>query len=111
MSNWPVVLVKGLDSFRKFDLLRYLAEAGGRPVTPAQAAGDLGYSQAEVVQALRDLVGLGIVASSWRDGGSRFMLAAPAGARRAIDDLLSSWVGARRRFPRIRPEGSRGEAT
>lgn len=96
MTRWPVVLVKGLDSFLKLDLLRYLVFTRGIPVAPAQAAKDLGYGAAEVMKAFRDFVALGIAAPCGADGLPRFALTNSPGARRAIDDLLASWAGLQR---------------
>ncbi len=111
MKRWDCELVKGLDSFLKLDLLRYLAGAGAPPVTPAQVADDLGYGETKVRQALRDFIALGIVATCWRDGAPRFVLAAPPPARRAIDRLLNSWAGLRRTWRGPADDGAPKEAT
>ncbi len=110
MRRWSVALVEGLDSFLKLDLLRSLVSAGGRPVSPPQAARELGYSEAEVRRAFRDFVALGIVGSCWREGGPQFVLAASPGARQAIDRLLNSWAGLRRTWPSAGDAGADGEA-
>lgn len=110
MTRWPVVLVKALDSFLKLDLLRYLVGSSRRPVSPAQAGADLGYAQTDVMKALRDFAAIGIVASCWRDGAPRFVLAAPPEARRAVDRLLMHWAGLRRPWPRPENGGPPKEA-
>ncbi len=110
MTRWPVLLVKGLDSFLKLELLRYLVRAGGQPVTPARAAEAIGYDVTDVAKALRDFIALGIVASRWRDGSPHFVLDAPPTARSAIDRLLNSWAGLRRTWPGPNGDGPSEEA-
>ncbi len=110
MMRWDCELVRGLDSFLKLDLLRYLVAAGGKPVAPAQVAEDIGHNVTDVTNAFRGFVALGIVATCWRDGAPRFVLAAPPPARRAIDRLLSSWAGLRRTWPAPEGDGPPKEA-
>lgn len=110
MTRWDCELAKALDSFLKLDLLRYLVVTEGEPVAPAQVAKDIGYGVTDVMKALRELVALGVVASVWRDGAPRFVLAAPPKARRALGRLLSSWTGLRRAWPAPEGAGPPGEA-
>lgn len=111
MTRWDVVLVQGLDSFVKVDLLRYLVVTEGTPIAPVHAAKDIGYGVTDVMKALRDLVALGIVASVWRDGAPRFVLAAPPKARRTIGRLLDSWAGLHRACAGPEEDGPDKEAT
>jgi hypothetical protein len=96
MTRWSEVVVKGLDSFLKLDLLRYLVFMRGVPVAPRQIAEDLGHTLAEVTKALGDFVALGIVVPCGSDGIPRYALTTSPQAHHAIDDLLHAWAGVQR---------------
>ncbi len=96
MMPYSDTLIKGLDSFLKLDLLRYLVFARGKPVAPSQVADDLGYNVADVMKGLREFVALGFAAQCGQDGSALFALTASPDARRAIESLLSAWAGLQR---------------
>ena len=91
MIAWSEVVVKGLDSFVKVDLLRYLCFMRGVPVAPRRIAEDIGRTVAEVTRALGDFIALGILVPCWSDGIPRYMLTPQA--RDATEDLLDAWAG------------------
>jgi hypothetical protein len=96
MTGWSEVVVKGLDSFLKLDLLRYLVFTRGVPAAPRQIAEDLGHGFGEVTRALKEFVALGLAVPCESDGIPRYALTTSPQARHAIEDLLHAWAGGRR---------------
>lgn len=105
MIGWPDLLDEGLDILPKLDLLSYPVGAGGRPVGPAQASGDLGCGEADVMEASRALAAPGVVVLWWQDGAPYFVGPASPEAQRETYHLVRGWDSLRQ--PCAGSEGNR----